>query len=171
MASMHRCACADETSNAVDLGLLDPILERYAHESGALIPVLQHAQEVYGYLPRSVLSAIATARRVPFSEVYGVATFYTQFHLEPRGKTIVRICHGTACHVAGATEVTRAVTDELMTKVGETSEDMRFTVEAVACVGCCGLAPVVVVGTDTHGQLDPNSARKLGKQIYRGAPK
>jgi len=168
---MHRCTCADENATAVDLGLLAPVLERYADESGALIPVLQQAQEAYGYLPRAVLAEIASARRVPFSEVYGVATFYTQFHLEPRGKTIVKICHGTACHVAGAPEVTRAVTDELMTKVGETSEDLRFTVEAVACVGCCGLAPVVVVGNETHGQLDPSSARKLGKKVYREAPK
>jgi len=168
---MHRCTCADENATAVDLDLLVPVLERYAEESGALIPVLQQAQEAYGYLPRAVLAEIASARRVPFSEVYGVATFYTQFHLEPRGKTIVKICHGTACHVAGAPEVTRAVTDELMTKVGETSEDLRFTVEAVACVGCCGLAPVVVVGNETHGQLDPSSARKLGKKVYREAPK
>ncbi len=152
---MHHCTCADETSGTVDLSLLDPVLERYADEAGALIPVLQQAQEVYGYLPKPVLAAIASARHVPFSEVYGVTTFYSQFHLEPRGKTIVKICHGTACHVAGAPEITHAITDELMTKVGETSEDLRFTVEAVACVGCCGLAPVVVVGEETHGQLDP----------------
>jgi len=166
----HVCNCERE-AEGVDLTLLDSVLKQYAGETGALIPVLQHAQEVYGYLPEPVLAAIAQARRVPFSEVYGVATFYSQFHLEPRGRTVVRICHGTACHVAGAPEVTRAVTDELLTKVGETSEDLRFTVEAVACVGCCGLAPVVVVGEETHGQLDPTSARKLGKRIYRGAPK
>jgi len=167
---MHRCGCADEASSTVDPGLLDPILERYANEAGALIPVLQQAQEAYGYLPGPVLEAIAHARGVAFSEVYGVATFYSQFHLEPRGKTVVKICHGTACHVAGAPDVTRAITDELMTKVGETSEDLRFTVEAVACVGCCGLAPVVVVGGETHGQLDAGAARKLGKKVYRGTP-
>jgi NADH:ubiquinone oxidoreductase subunit E len=168
---MHRCTCADDNASAVDLRLLEPVLERYASEAGALIPVLQEAQDVYGHLPRQVLVAIADARRVPLSEVYGVATFYTQFHLEPRGKTIVKICHGTACHVAGAPEVTRAITDELQTKVGETSEDLRFTVEAVACVGCCGLAPVVVVGDETHGQLDASSARALGKRVYRGTAK
>ncbi len=168
---MHRCTCADETADAVDLRPLEKVLVRHANEAGALIPVLQQAQEAYGYLPRPVLAAIADARKVPFSEVYGVATFYTQFHLEPRGKTIVKICHGTACHVAGAPEVTRAITDELQTKVGETSDDLRFTVEAVACVGCCGLAPVVVVGEETHGQLDATSARKLGKRVYRGAPR
>ena len=166
----HTCACERE-AEGVDLTLLGPVLQRHADDAGALIPVLQETQEVYGYLPRTVLEAIAHARRIPFSEVYGVTTFYTQFHLEPRGKTVVKICHGTACHVAGATEVTRAITDELMTGVGETSEDLRFTVEAVACVGCCGLAPVVVVGDETHGQLNSSSARKLGKQVYRGAPK
>lgn len=167
---MHRCTCADETSSTVDLGLLDPILDEYAEEAGALIPVLQQAQAAFGYLPAPALKRIAESRGLAFSEVYGVATFYSQFHLEPRGQTIVRICHGTACHVAGAPEVTHALEHELNTRVGETSEDMRFTVEAVACVGCCGLAPVVVVGEETHGQLDPTAARKLGKKLHREAP-
>jgi NADH:ubiquinone oxidoreductase subunit E len=130
-----------------------------------LIPVLQHAQEIYGYLPQAALREIAEKRSTPFSEVYGVATFYTQFHLTPRGKTIVRICHGTACHVAGAPEVTRAITDELRVDVGQTSDDLQFTVEAVACVGCCGLAPVVVVDEQVHGRMDAGSARKLGKKL------
>jgi len=168
---MHRCTCADQSAETVDLRPLQTVLEHHADEAGALIPVLQQAQDAYGYLPRPVLSAIASARKIPLSEVYGVATFYTQFHLAPRGKTIVKICHGTACHVAGAPEVTRALTDELQTKVGETSEDLRFTVEAVACVGCCGLAPVVVVGDETHGQLDSASARSLGKRVYRETPR
>jgi len=167
---MHRCACTDDAQD-IDLGLLDPILKRCGTEPGTLISVLQAAQSTYGYLPRPVLEAIARSLDVPYSEVYGVATFYTQFHLEPRGKNIVRICHGTACHVGGAPEVTRAITDELGIEVGETSEDMRFTVEAVACVGCCGLAPVVVIGDQVHGQVDPSAARKLAKKLIRDTPK
>jgi len=166
--SDHTCRCATE-SEAVDLTLLGPVLAEYADDLGALIPVLQRAQEVYGFLPREVLREIAEQRETPFSEVYGVATFYSQFHLEPRGKTIVRICHGTACHVAGAPEVTSAIVDELGVAVGETSADMNFTVEAVACVGCCGLAPVVVTGEQVHGQMTPLSARKLSKQLRREA--
>jgi NADH:ubiquinone oxidoreductase subunit E len=127
--------------------------------------VLQHAQGLYGYLPLDVLREIAEKRSTPFSEVYGVATFYTQFHLMPRGKTVVRICQGTACHVAGAPAVTRAITDELDVSLGETSADLNFTVEAVACVGCCGLAPVVVIDEKVHGQVDAGGARKLARVL------
>ena len=104
---------------------------------------------------------------MPYAEVFGVATFYAQFHFAPRGKTIIKICTGTACHVAGAPDVIRAITDELNLEVGATSEDMRFTIEAVACVGCCGLAPVTVVGDHPNGQLDAGKARKLAKRLLR----
>lgn len=166
----HVCSCA-ETPEAVDLALLAPVLKHHAEDAGALIPVLQQAQMIYGYLPAGVLKEIAKRRNTPLSEVYGVATFYAQFHLQPRGRNIVRICQGTACHVAGAPEVTRAITDELGVEVGETTEDMRFTVEAVSCVGCCGLAPVVVVGDHVNGQVDPAGARKLAKKLLRETPK
>lgn len=162
----HTCTCGTEPAE-FDLNLLAPVLEEFADDPGALIPILQHAQDIYGYLPQLVLREIAARRRRPLSEVYGVATFYTQFHLAPRGRTVVKICHGTACHVAGAPEVTRAITDELGVGVGETSEDLAFTVEGVACVGCCGLAPVVVAGDQVHGQVDPAAARKLAKQLRR----
>ncbi len=168
---MHECTCHSGESPDIDLTLLDPVLEEYAGDPGALIPVLQKAQAVYGYLPAEVLMHVAERRGLPPAEVYGVTTFYTQFHLTPRGKTVVRVCHGTACHVAGAPEVTRAVTDELKVGVGETSEDLRFTVESVACVGCCGLAPVVVIDEQVHGQLDASAARRLGRQLMREAPR
>lgn len=166
----HVCTCTDNAEE-IDLSLLAPVLDRFADDRGALIAVLQHAQMIYGYLPAEALREIARKRETPLSEVYGVTTFYTQFHLKPRGKNIVRICHGTACHVAGAPEVTRAITDELDVGVGETTEDLRFTVEAVACVGCCGLAPVVVVGDQVHGQVDPATARKLAKKLLRETAK
>jgi NADH:ubiquinone oxidoreductase subunit E len=159
--------CNRATSESVDLTLLDPVLEEHAGDSGALIAVLQTAQGIFGYLPREVLAQIARSRETPLSEVYGVVTFYAQFHLEPRGETVIRVCHGTACHVAGAPDVTRAISGELGIGVGETSGDMRFTLEGVACVGCCGLAPVVVVGERVHGRIDPAAVRKLAKQLKR----
>jgi len=164
---MHQCLCANESANDIDLALLEPILRHYAGEPGALIPVLQQAQEAFGYLPRPALAEIARGLGVPYSEVFGVATFYTQFHLSPRGKVIIKICTGTACHVAGASELITAITDELNVEVGKTTDDLRFTIEAVACVGCCGLAPVVVVAEKPHGLLAPAEARKLAKQLLR----
>jgi NADH:ubiquinone oxidoreductase subunit E len=162
----HESACAKRV-DLVDLTLLAPVLEEYASDSGALIPVLQRAQDIYGYLPREALDEIAEQRRTPFSQVYGVATFYAQFHLEPRGATIVRVCDGTACHVAGGPDVARAIVDALGVAVGETAQDGSFTVEAVACVGCCVVAPVVLVGEQVHGQVDPAGARTLAKRLLR----
>ena len=160
------CICENE-AEGVDLTLLEPVLARHAQDPGALIPILQETQAAYGYLPRPALAEIARLRHMPYAEVFGVATFYAQFHLEPRGKTIIKICTGTACHVAGAPEITRALVDEMNLELGATSEDMRFTIEAVACVGCCGLAPVVVVADKPNGQMEPVKARKLAKKLLR----
>jgi NADH-quinone oxidoreductase subunit E len=160
------CTCQSE-AEGVDLTLLGPVLDRHAEDPGALIPILQETQGVYGYLPRPVLAEIARLREMPYAEVFGVATFYAQFHLNPRGKTIIKICTGTACHVAGAPEITRALVDEMNLEVGATSEDLRFTLEAVACVGCCGLAPVVVIAEKPNGLLDPAKSRKLAKKLLR----
>lgn len=168
MTTEHTCHCASD-AQGIDLTLLEPVLLEHAQDPGALIPLLQKAQSIYGYLPPEVLREISEKRDAPFSEVYGVATFYSQFHLEPRGRAIVRICHGTACHVAGAPEVTRALVDELGVAVGDTADDLSVTVEAVACVGCCGLAPVVVVDDHVHGKTDPAAARKLGRSIRKQA--
>ncbi|MDP2181510.1 MAG: NAD(P)H-dependent oxidoreductase subunit E [Actinomycetota bacterium] len=168
--SQDRCTCAEEQeTREIDLALLDPVFERYADDPGALIPVLQATQETYGYLPEPAIRAVASARNVPLSEVYGVATFYAQFHLRPRAETIVRICHGTACHVRGAPEVTRAVVEELGVKVGETTQDLAFTIESVACVGCCCLAPVMLVGSETYGQLDVVQTRRIAASLREKA--
>jgi len=153
----------------IDLSFLEPVLERHADDPGALIAVLQETQKIYGYLPKSALRKIASARRLPLSKVYGVATFYSQFHLRPRGENVIRVCHGTACHVRGAPEVTRAVVEELGLKVGETAEDLSFTLESVACVGCCGLAPVMLVDHQTYGQLDVVEARRIAAELREEA--
>ena len=164
-----QCACAEETGKVIDLALLQPELERFTKEPGTLIPLLQATQELYGYLPKEALAEIARARKVPLSTVWGVATFYTQFHMNPRGDVIVRVCQGTACHVRGADEVMDAVSDELDVEVGKTAGDLSVTLESVSCVGCCGLAPVAVVDEQMHGNLDARSARRIAKSVKRNS--
>ncbi len=146
----------------LDLTKLEPIFERYKDiVSGALIPVLQAAQDVYSYLPVPVLEAIAERLGVPISQVYGVVTFYAQFHLEPRGKHIVRTCQGTACHVRGAGKILDALKENLGVAPGKATDDLQFTLETVACIGACGLAPVMMVDQDTHGRLTPDAIPEI----------
>jgi NADH-quinone oxidoreductase subunit E len=166
---MEGCSCTDRPDGAIDLTALGDVLERHAGDPGALIPVLQETQSIYGYLPKAALRRIAEEREVPLSKVYGVSTFYAQFHLRPRGDSVIRICHGTACHVRGAPEVTRVIEEELEAKVGETTEDLAFTIESVACVGCCGLAPVILVDERTYGQLDAIEARRIAATLREEA--
>ena len=145
-----------------DLTKLDPIFDAYKHvERGALIPVLQAAQEAYGYLPAPVLEEIAVRLNVPISQIYGVVTFYAQFHLEPRGKHVVRTCQGTACHVRNASRILESLRNTLGVGPGGTTEDLQFTLETVACIGACSLAPVMMVDHDTHGRLKPDLVPKI----------
>lgn len=150
-----KCECLDLTK-------LEPVFERYADiGNGALIPVLQAAQDVYGYLPVPVLETIAERLEVPISQVYGVVTFYAQFHLEPRGKHIVRTCQGTACHVRGAGKILDALKESLGVAPGKATPDLQFTLETVACIGACGLAPVIMIDQDTHGRLTPDAIPEI----------
>jgi len=135
---------------------LSAVIDEYRGKRGALIPVLQKAQDLYGFLPKEVMRHVADGLDIPLSQVYGVATFYAQFHLKPRGRNIIRVCLGTACHVRGANKILEKVQDHLKIKSGETTEDLRFTIEPVACIGACGLAPVMMVNDDTHGRLTPD---------------
>ncbi|MEG1798632.1 MAG: NADH-quinone oxidoreductase subunit NuoE [Synergistaceae bacterium] len=137
---------------------LGVLLDKYRGTKGSVIPVLQQAQEIFGYLPKDVLIKISKEIDVPVSQIYGVVTFYAQFHLEPRGKNIIRSCQGTACHVRGAKAVLVAIREKLGLKEGQvTTPDLKFTLETVACIGACGLAPVFMVNDDTHGRLTPES--------------
>ena len=137
---------------------LAELLVKYRGTKGSVIPVLQQAQEIFGYLPKDVLIKISNEIDVPISQIYGVVTFYAQFHLEPRGESIVRSCQGTACHVRGAKAVLTAIREKLGLKEGQvTTPDLKFTLETVACIGACGLAPVFMVNDDTHGRLTPES--------------
>lgn len=135
---------------------LTEILSRYDKKERYLIPVLQEAQEEYGYLPEEVMKEIALGLNLSLSQVYGVVTFYSQFHQEPRGNNIIRVCMGTACHVRGGGGILDAIKDELGIDAGETTEDLEFTLESVACIGACGLAPVIMINDDTHGRLTPD---------------
>ncbi len=155
------CQCAQGTSTKPDPKQvrLGEVLNKYKTQKGALIPVLQEAQDIYGYLPAEVLREISTELRIPLSKVYGVVTFYAQFHLKPRGRNIIRVCLGTACHVRGGAKILETIQKELGITDGETTEDLRFTLESIACIGACGLAPVIMINEDTHGRLTPD---KLG---------
>jgi NADH-quinone oxidoreductase subunit E len=141
---------------------LDRILLEYEDKQQAgLIPVLQKTQDLYGYLPQDVMSYIAKRLGIKSSEVYGVATFYTQFRFVPVGKYIIRACHGTACHVGGAESITQVIADKLKIQPGETTKDMKFTLDKVACLGCCSLAPVVMINDDVYGRLTESKAGEI----------
>ena len=140
---------------------LAELLGKYRGTKGSVIPVLQQAQEIFGYLPKEVLIEISNQLDVLVSQIFGVVTFYAQFHLEPRGKNIIRSCQGTACHVRGAKNVLQGIRDKLGLKEGQsTTGDLKFTLETVACIGACGLAPCVMVNDETHGRLTP---QKIGE--------
>lgn len=156
-----KCCCGGGEAGKLALDQVEAILAKYQGVKGALIPVLQEAQNAYGYLPREVIKCIAEKTGIPVSQIYGVVTFYSQFHLNPRGKNIIRVCQGTACHVRGAKGILKALEDGLQVKAGGTTPDLKFTLETVACIGACGLAPVLMVNDDTHGRLTPEVIPEL----------
>jgi NADH-quinone oxidoreductase subunit E len=145
----------------LDLAPLDDLLAEYRGRKGAVIPTLQKAQKLFGYLPPAVLKRIAAGLRVPLSQVYGVATFYSQFYLSRRGRHIIRQCDGTACHVRGAGKIVERMERELGVKAGGTTPDYRVTCEVVYCLGSCGLAPVAVVDEQTIGKIAPEKMTSI----------
>ncbi|MBN2062575.1 MAG: NAD(P)H-dependent oxidoreductase subunit E [Deltaproteobacteria bacterium] len=140
---------------------LDGIIEKRKREPGALIPVLEEAQRILGYLPFSVQKRIARGLNLPFNRVYGVVTFYSFFTMTPRGKHTLRVCLGTACYVRGGKRIAEIVRKELGVNEGETTEDRMFTFETVRCLGACGLGPVVVVDDDIHGKVKPAKFKEI----------
>ena len=148
-----------------DLSLLDPVLREFAGDSHALVSILQRAQEIYGYLPTDVIYRIAEHQGVSPAKVLGVATFYSQFRLKPVGKNMILLCKGTACHVNGADGIANALKDELGIGDGETTEDGVFSLKEVACLGCCSLSPVMMVGETAYGSLTPQKAREIVRKI------
>jgi NADH-quinone oxidoreductase subunit E len=132
-------------------------------EKGAVIPALQAVQDSLGYIPEFAIQAIARDQKISPSDVYGVITFYAQFRLRPIGEYLIKVCHGTACHVGGAERLSHFLSEELGIKVGDTTLDGKFTLERVACLGCCSLAPVMMVNENVHGRLTAHSIRKILK--------
>jgi NADH-quinone oxidoreductase subunit E len=140
---------------------LDEVIIKYRDENGPLIPILQEAQEVYGYLPSDVLKHISKATRLPLAKIYGVVTFYSQFRLAPVGRNLINVCLGTACHVRGGARILDTIEKTLKIKDGATSDDERYTLEIVACIGACGLAPVMSVNGQVYGRLEPESVVEI----------
>jgi NADH-quinone oxidoreductase subunit E len=140
------------------------------NQNGNLIPLLQAAQNSYGYIPEKAIHYISELVNIPAADIYGVITFYAQFRLKPLGKNIIRICEGTACHVNGAKSILGVLQDELGIDVDETTEDGLFSLQSVACLGCCSLAPVIMVNNDTHGNLTLDKLRKVIKSYMNPQP-
>ncbi len=154
-----------QTVESVDLGPALQIVEEMSPvTAGDIIPLLQRLQDAYGYLPREVVLDVCQRTGLPASRVFGVATFYSQFCLEPRGRHLVRCCRGTACHVKGSKRVIQSLRRELGVEEGGTTKDLRFTFETVACLGTCFLAPVVMVGEDYYGDMTADRAKKILEQ-------
>ncbi len=135
---------------------LQAVITRYKDEKGPLMPVMQAAQDIFGYLPQEVQIEIAEGLGLTLSEVYGVATFYSQFALQPKGEHVISVCMGTACYVKGSQAVLDKLSDSLGVKPGDTTTDGKFTLMATRCLGACGLAPVLTVGDDVHGRISPD---------------
>lgn len=158
------CECGCENGNGAwerEREELKEMLTKHKGKKGSLIPALQEIQNHYGYLKREAMVEVASSLNLALSHVYGVATFYAQFHLKPRGRWVIRVCLGTACHVRGAEKILQKVKENLNIGPGETTEDLRFTIEPVACIGCCGLAPVMMINDNTHGRLKPEEISKI----------
>lgn len=151
-------------SAGIDLQMMEPILRKHHGQQGGLIGILQEIQGVYSYLPEAALEHLSLQAKIPMSRIYAVATFYAQFYLKPRGKKIIRICRGTACHVRGGSLILGAVERELGITDGETTPDLEYSLETVACIGACALAPAMVINDITYGKMTPNEAAKLVKR-------
>lgn len=149
----------------VELSLIDSVIDELKDVKGSIINILQRTQEIYGYLPLEALSYIADKTGNKRAKIYGIATFYSQFRMTPVGKNIILQCKGTACHVNGAKEVQAALEDRLKIKPGETTPDGLFTLEEAACLGCCSLAPVILINGEAYGNLTPDRVIEIIDEI------
>jgi NADH:ubiquinone oxidoreductase subunit E len=152
------------SSNALSLEKLDELkhfIEEHKTQPGALMPVMQKAQDIFGYLPEEIQACISDNLGVPMTDIYGVATFYSQFALEPKGRHIISVCLGTACYVKGSQSVLDEMSKELNVAVGKTTPDGLFTLQATRCLGCCGLAPVMMIGDNVYGSLKPGDVKGI----------
>lgn len=153
------------TVTDIDVGLIEPILQEFREQKGALIPILQRTQEIYGYLPGDAMDEISKKTGVSISQLYGVATFYAQFNLEPRGRHLIQVCDGTACHVKGAPKLVEAVEKEFNLEAGGSDPDFEYTLEIVYCLGSCGLAPIALVDEQVYGNTTADSLVQHIKEL------
>lgn len=158
------CNC----KNTNDFPLLEPCLQKYATVPGSLITILQNAQELYGYLPVDVILHISQRTGIKVTKIMGVATFYSQFRLQPVGKYLIMLCQGTACHVNGSLQIEKTINEYLGIKDGETTEDGFFTLKNVACLGCCSLSPVMMINGETYGSLTPEKVISILEELKAG---
>lgn len=158
----------NEGSNTEYVAAIDNIVHINNHELGAAIIILQEIQSVFGYVSPAMLERVSQWTGIPTSALYSIVTFYAQFRLEPVGENVIKVCHGTACHLAGAEKLTEAVEIETGARTGQTSADAKFTVEKVACLGCCSQGPVMTINDETLAKMTPESARKIVKQLREG---
>lgn len=161
------CTCSSNNDSRYQR--LDSFLTNSRPSRGKLISVLQETQNIFGYLPSPAIEDISRHMDIPSSEIFGVATFYGQFHLQPRGKHIIRLCTGTACHVKGGGKIMEVLKKELGLKEGEfTTADLQFTLDPVACIGACGMAPAIVVDEDVYGRLTPDQVPDILARYQEG---
>ncbi len=146
---------------AEQLAALDAVIAEHKTQAGALMPVLQKAQDIYGYLPVEVQKHIAAELDIPYSEVFGVVTFYSQFQLNPKGAHPVAVCLGTACYVKGSGIIMEKLEEMLGIKSGAITSDLRFSLDATRCIGACGLAPVMTIGEDVYGRLESSMLKDI----------
>lgn len=165
----HKCVSEKINNNSnpdIDLSLLNSFFKEYENNNEGLISMLQRSQDIYGYLPISVLEIISERTGAKKAKLYGIATFYSQFRLKPLGKYVILQCQGTACYVNGSKEVSKAICEILNISPGETTDDGMFTLEDVACLGCCSLAPVIMINGEIYGKLTPDLTKKIITDIY-----
>ncbi len=160
------------TAETLDMAPVDAVLKKYDYSDSKLIPILQQIQEHFRYLPEETIAYVAKELKIPAAKVYGVATFYAHFALEPKGKYVFKICDGTACHVKGSTKII----DALYKKVGlsaekSTTDDQLFTIETVSCLGACGLAPVMLMNEDVYGQVKAEQAVAIVDELLKAEGK
>jgi NADH:ubiquinone oxidoreductase 24 kD subunit len=162
----EKCCCNENIENDERMNKVPEIIEKFKNVNGALIPVLHEIQKLFGFLPKPVLEKVSDGLNISMSEIYGVATFYSQFALEPKGEHIIKVCLGTACYVKGSQEIMDKLCGELDVEVGKTTKDGKFTIEAARCLGGCGLAPVMTIDEKVYGRLVPDDVVRILKD-YR----
>ena len=159
MAKVEKCSCGIDEEGLLER--LEEIITSYKKKPGALIPVLQATQSLFGFIPQEAILKISEILNIPLAKVHGVITFYSFFSLKPQGKYIISVCMGTACYVLGANEVLTALKQQLDIEIGETTDDKLFSLEVGRCFGACGLAPIIMFNDDVHQWVKPNDVKKI----------